>query len=128
MRQTLDTELQDVYDATIEQDPPHQFAQAIYNANPRVLRALRAYTLVGERGGEFVTACLCNDFALALRQADLKMEYASYAVACYLLNYVPVAAWGDEDTVIRWSESGGLLGNEVLDLSDDHILRICSRL
>ena len=128
MRQTLDTELQDVYDATIQQDPPHQTAQAIANANPHVLRALRAYTLVGDRDGGFVTACLWNDFALTVQRADHGILLALDAVALYLTNYVPLTAWGDGDAVIQWSESGGLLGNEVLDLRDDHILRICSRL
>ena len=128
MRSTLDTELQDVYDATIEQDPPHQVAKTIANANPHVLRALRAYTLVGKRGGDFVTACLCNDFALAVRQADHDMLRVLDAIALYLTSYLPSTAWGDDDSVMWWSESGGLLGNEALDLAGDHIIRICSRL
>ena len=128
MRQTLDTDLQDVYDAIIEQDPPHQVAKTIASASPHVLHDLRAYTLVGERAGGFVTACLWNDFAQAVQMADHDMLHVFEPVALYLTNYVPAPAWGDWDAVFHWSESGGLLGNEVLDLADDHILRICSKL
>lgn len=72
------------------------------------------YVMHGVPPGGFLTALLANDFMAATSKADDANADAIMGWAGFLYNYVPADCKGSYDTVTKWCESGGVVGQREL--------------
>ncbi len=71
------------------------------------LGALTRYVEQGIPPGSFLTAVLKNDLFDAMSRADMNNRYALHTICMYIYNKIPSTAWGNEERVSAWIESGG---------------------
>lgn len=55
--------------------------------------------------GSFLRAVLDNNLRLAVGRADEKNRHALPQIVEFLVNWAPMAAWGGEELVDRWTEA-----------------------
>jgi len=75
-----------------------------------MLYSIRAYMMVGQQPGGFLTNAPENDFAAAVTSADGTTQTILREVGLYLYNYTTTHSWGSEKTVRKWIQKGGLYG------------------
>ena len=68
----------------------------------RTIRSLRMYADVGIPTGDFLRACLANDFMDAACRADQDNGPVLPAIALYIYNEIPSNAWGSREKVDAW--------------------------
>ena len=69
--------------------------------------ALERYVEHGIPTGSFLRAVLKNDLFDAMGRADIINQHAIHAICMYIYNKIPSTAWGNEERVSAWIESGG---------------------
>jgi len=72
--------------------------------------AAKMYIEEGRLHSDFLRAVLENDLVESYGRADLTNQSAMKEWTMWLFNDVPANCWGDEETVEKWCESGGLNG------------------
>jgi len=91
--------------------------------NDHTLCLINEYVRRGEYPGDFLLSCLENKFVAAVTQADDLNRIAIVAIAKYIYNRIPSAAWGSREKVDRWLDKGGSRG----DGTDDSALDLIER-
>jgi hypothetical protein len=66
--------------------------------------SVRNYIEYGIQPGSFLSAVICNDFAMAAVKADQQNGAALREWAMFFLNEVPPTAWGCYGTMIAWMQ------------------------
>jgi hypothetical protein len=64
--------------------------------------SVRLYVEDGIQPGSFLTAVICNDFAMAVVKADRQNGAALREWALFFLNEVPPTVWGSHDAMSAW--------------------------
>lgn len=80
------------------------------NAPEWVRESLTAYVETGRPTGDFLAACLSNDFMDAIGRADGTSLAAIADIAAFIYNKIPGRAWGSRKAVREWMEQGGQKG------------------
>lgn len=70
--------------------------------------AARQYVEEGAHVGGFLTAVLSNDLAEAYGRADAANQQAMGEWVRWMVNDIPMGAWGSPEAVEEWQEQGGL--------------------
>lgn len=78
------------------------------NAPEWVKETLTAYVETGRPTGDFLAACLSNDFIDAIGRADAVSLAHIGDIANYIYNKIPSSSWGSRETVRTWIATGGL--------------------
>ena len=68
----------------------------------RMHEGICGYVLQGIQNGSFLTAVFSNDLADAAGRADAENQSLLYEYAVFLINYVPIGAWGSLEKVREW--------------------------
>lgn len=72
--------------------------------------SLIAYVETGRPTGDFLGACLSNDFMEAIGRADENSLAHIADIAAFIYNKIPSACWGSRKIVFNWMEKGGQAG------------------
>jgi len=80
------------------------------NAPEWVKETLDAYVQTGRPTGDFLLACLSNDFMDAIGRADHVSLAHIGDIANYIYNKIPGNSWGSREIVRKWVQSGGTVG------------------
>jgi len=67
-----------------------------------IFDALVEYMVKRHPVGDFLYAALSNDFMGAICRADDQNIHALHAIAIYIYNEIPSAAWGSKAKVDAW--------------------------
>jgi hypothetical protein len=73
---------------------------ANHNVPQHTQDALRRFVEHGYMPGGFLTAVLCGDLFRAASSADSFNRAALFDIAAWVLNYLPMGIYGDEDTMM----------------------------
>lgn len=65
---------------------------------------LEAYVTEGIPTGDFLRACLENNFVEAVGRADIFNQRALPEIACFIYQCLPQVCWGSPEKVKRWLE------------------------
>lgn len=80
------------------------------NAPEWVKETLVAYVETGRPTGDFLAACLSNDFMDAIGRADAVSLAHIGDIANFIYNKIPGNSWGSREIVRDWIYSGGWNG------------------
>jgi hypothetical protein len=72
-----------------------------------VHETLTAYVETGRPTGDFLAACLSNDFMDAIGRADNVSLAHIGDIAAYIYNRIPGNSWGSREIVRNWIEHNG---------------------
>ena len=94
----------------IDQHAVDTMEQFITDLPPHMRDGVRAYVLDGKRSGGFLMSVLENDFAGAVKRADMTNTQMLVNWADFLNMGLMSSMWGSKGKVEAWLESGGLRG------------------
>ena len=77
------------------------------NAPEWVKETLTAYVNHGRPTGDFLAACLSNDFVEAIGRADENSLAHIADIVNFIYNKMPGNSWGSREIVRDWIERGG---------------------
>ena len=80
------------------------------NAPEWVKETLTAYVETGRPTGDFLAACLSNDFINAVGRADENSLAHLGDIANFIYNKIPGNSWGSREIVRAWIEHEGQKG------------------
>jgi len=110
--ETLRKHLQDSrVEAVIHGPPRNKKQEAIQNANPNLLPALRRYIMVGQEPGDFLKCVLRDRFAESMARANEDTVRVVKSLALYLYNDAPQNCWGGLEVCREWKRKGGIIGS-----------------
>ena len=78
--------------------------------DPIIRDALVAYCIHRRKPGQFLVACLQNDFVQAATRADWSNRHQLHLIASWIFTYAPSSAWGDPMKVDMWLAGIGVPG------------------
>lgn len=72
--------------------------------------SMRLYIEHGVDPGDFLRLIICNDFAHAAGRADFVNQHSLLDYCMFLVNDMPMQAWGSNDKYNAWIAHGGMGG------------------